>query len=198
MLQCSKLLQTTTHPLPEHSMLNMTSLATAQQANIEAMLALTAKTFEGVEQLTALNLQVAKANLDEVAQASRAALSAKDPQSLMALQAEAFQPTAEKAAAYGRQVYDIVATMKAEIERVAAEQSASVQQSFTAAIEEAAKHAPEGSGNGMAMFKSAMDTANKAFEGMQKATRQATDVAQANFTAATASVAKSTGKAKRS
>jgi phasin family protein len=151
---------------------------------------------EGVEQLTALNLQVIKTSLGDAAEVSLAALSLKDPQSLLAWQATALQPAAERAAAYGRQVYGIVASTKAEIEKVAAEQTAAIQHSFHTAIDAASKKAPEGSGSGIALFKSAVTAANTVFDDMQKATRQAADAAAANYTTVTDSVVKAAGKAK--
>jgi phasin family protein len=183
---------------PEHSMLNTADFAATQQANLDVLLSLTTKAFAGAEQLAALNLQVAKAGFEEVAEFSAAALAVKDPQSLLALQTSLLQPTAEKAAAYGRQVYDIVAATKADVEAVAAEQAAGAQGAFLAAVEAAAKNAPEGSGAGVALFKSAIATANNAFDSLQKATRQATDAAEANYSAATSSVVRAAGKAKRS
>ncbi|CAG1012015.1 hypothetical protein BURC_00087 [Burkholderiaceae bacterium] len=177
-------------------MLNTEQFAAANKANLDILLNLTAKAFDGVEQLTALNLQVVRANLDEAAEASLAAFSVKDPQSLLALQTGALQPAAEKAAAYGRQVYDIVATTKAEFEKVAAESASGVQNSLVAAFDAAAKNAPEGSASGIALFKSAIAATNNAFDGLKKATQQATDVAEANYAAATATVTKAT-KAKR-
>jgi len=198
MLQCSKTAsETTPQFLLEQTMLNTTPFAETYKANLDSLLGLTAKSFEGVEQLAALNLKVAKTGLDEAAEATLAALSAKDPQSLLALQAGALQPTAEKAAAYGRQVYDIVAATKAEVDKLAAEQAAAAQSSFMAAIEAATKNAPEGSASGIALFKSAMSAANNAFDGLQKATRQATDAAEANYAAVTGSVVKAAGKTKR-
>jgi phasin family protein len=178
-------------------MLNTEQFAASQKANLDALLSLTAKTFEGVERLAALNLQVVKTSIDEAAESSLAALSAKEPQSLLALQAGALQPAAEKAAAYGRQVYDIVVSTKADVEKVAAEQVAGVQSSFMAAIEAAAKNAPEGSGNGIALFKSAIAAANNAFDGLQKAVRQATETAESNYSAVTGSVVKAARKTKR-
>ncbi len=178
-------------------MLNTAQFAATNKANLDTLLSFGAKAFEGVEQLTALNLQVIKASFGEAADFSLAALSVKDPQSLLALQAGALQPAAEKAAAYGRQVYDIVAAAKAEVEKVATEQAAGAQNAFIAAIDAAAKNAPEGSGNGVALFKSAMAAANNAFDGLQKATRQATDAAEANYTAVTGSVVKAAGKTRR-
>jgi phasin family protein len=166
-------------------MLNNEQFAAAQKANLEVLFGLSAKTLEGVEQLTALNLQTAKAALGEAAEATVAALSVKDPQSLLALQAGSLQPSAEKAAAYGRQVYDIVTATKAEFEKVATESAAGAQGYFTSAFDAASKSAPAGSENVIALWKSAVATASNAFESVQKAAQQAADVAEANYSAAT-------------
>jgi phasin family protein len=173
-------------------MLN-TQLAATNQANFEALIGLTAKAFDGVEQLTLLNLQVAKESLDEAKETSLAVLSARDAQSLLAVQAGGLQPAAEKAAAYGKQVYRIVADIKADFDKVAAEQTAAAQASFSALIEAAGKYAPAGSGDGIALIKSAMASANTAFESLRNAGLQAVETAEANY----ASVTKGTSKAKR-
>jgi len=178
-------------------MLNTTEFTTAQQSNLDALVWLGSKAFEGVEQLTALNLQTAKASLGDAAAASQAVLSAKDPQSLMSLQAGLVQGAAEKSAAYSKQVYDIAVASKAEFEKAAAEHLGELQASFMAAVENATKNAPEGASGGVALFKSAMATANSTFDSLQKASRQATDAAEANFAAVTQSVTKPAAKAKR-
>ena len=178
-------------------MLNTTQFADANKASLDVLLGLTAKAFEGVEQLTALNLQVVKTSLGEAAEAGLAALSVQDPQSLVALQSCLLQPATEKAAAYGRHVYEIVAATKADVDKVAAQQALGVQSSFMAAIDAATQNAPEGSGSGIALFKSAMATANNAFDGLQKATLKASEAAQANYGAVTDSVVKAADKARR-
>jgi phasin family protein len=178
-------------------MMNTEQFAAANKANFEVMMGLTAKAFEGVEQLAALNLQVVKASLDEVTETGIAAMSAKDPQALLQLQAGLLQPSAEKAAAYGKQVYGIVSGITSGVEKVAGEQAAAAQRSFIALVDSAAKNAPEGSGSSIALFKSAMATANNAFDSMQKASRQAASTAEANYAAVTGSVVKAAGKAKR-
>ena len=180
-------------------MLNTDQFAAARQASLDTFISLAGKTFEGFEQLTALNLQTAKSALDEAAGATLAALSVKDAPSLLAVQASLLQPSAEKAAAYGRQVVDIVAGTKAEFEKMAAEQFADVQTQIIAAVDAATKNAPEGATQGIAFFKSAMASANDAFDSIQKATRQAADVAEANYTAMSGAVAPVTKapKAKR-
>ena len=109
------------------------------------------------------------------------------------MQAGLLQPAAEQAAAYGKQVYRIVADIKADFEKVGAEQTAAAQATFGALIEAAGKNAPAGSGDGIALLKSTMATANSAFESLRNASLQAVETAEANY----ASVTKGASKAKR-
>ena len=50
-------------------------------------------------------------------------------------------------------------------------------------VDNVSKNAPAGSESAVAMFKSSVAAANNAFESVQKAVKQATDVAEANFAA---------------
>jgi hypothetical protein len=50
-------------------------------------------------------------------------------------------------------------------------------------VDNAAKNAPAGSETAVAVFKSAVAAGNNALESVQKAVKQATDVAEANFNA---------------
>ncbi|MBW8831901.1 MAG: phasin family protein [Burkholderiales bacterium] len=177
--------------------LNPEQFTAAQKANLSAVMDLTAKALEGIEQLATLNLKVFKTGIEEAAEAGIAALSAKDPQAFLALQAGAIQPGADRIASYGRQVYGIFLSTRAEVEKVAAEQATSLQQSVLTAFEAASKNVPEGSSAGIAFFKSAFAGTTSAFDSLQKAARQATDAAEANYTAATESVTKATHAAAR-
>ena len=160
-------------------------LLAVQKANVETLFGLTNKAFEGVERLVELNLQVAKTALDEVAETTKAALSVKDAQELLALQASMLQPAAEKAASYSRHLYDIAASTQAEFGKVAEAQFADAQKNLASTVESALKNAPAGSENAVALVKSAMAAANNAYESISKAAKQAADVAEANFTAVT-------------
>ena len=181
-------------------MLTADQIIAAQKANLETLFDLTGKAFEGVEKLVELNLQVAKASLGEAAETAKTALSAKDAQELFALQAGLLQPAAEKAAAYGRHLYDITAATNAEITRIAEAQFASAQSNFVSAVDSAVKNAPAGTESAAALVKSAIAAASNAVESVQKAAKQASDVAEANFQAITSSAVKaaqSTTKATR-
>ena len=182
-------------------MLTAEQIVAAQKANVETFFGLTNKAFEGVEKLVELNLQVAKAAMGEAAETTRAALSVKDAQELFALQAGLLQPAAEKVAAYGRHLYDIAAATNAEVSKVAEETAAEAQKKFIAVVDTAAKNAPAGTENAVALVRSAVAAANNAYESVSKAAKQAADVAEANFQAVTSQAVKATqgttSKAKR-
>ncbi len=173
-------------------MLTPEQVLTAHKTNVETLFGLTNKAFEGVEKLVELNLQVARAAIGEVAENTKAAMSVKDAQELLALQAGLLQPAAEKAAAYSRHLYDIAAATSADIGKVAEAQAADAQAKFLTVVDSAVKNAPAGSENVVALVKSAVAAANNAFEGVQKAVKQATDAAEANFQAVSAQATKAT------
>ena len=173
-------------------------LLAAQKANVETLFGLTNKAFEGVEKLVELNLQVAKTSLGEVAETTKAALSVKDAQELLALQASLLQPTAEKAAAYSRHLYDILAGTNAEVTKVAEATVADSQKKMMALVDTAVKNAPAGTDNAVALVKSAVAAANNAYESVNKAAKQAAEVAEANFTAMTSTAVKATQAATKS
>jgi phasin family protein len=180
-------------------MLTAEQLIAAHKTNIDTLFGLTGKAFEGVEKLVELNLQVAKTALGEAAANTQAALSAKDAQEFLTLQAGLLQPAAEKAAAYGRYLYDIAASTNADIGKVAEAQAAEAQQKFMSVVDTAVKNAPAGTENVVALFKSAVATTSNAYESLQKAAGQAAKVAEANIEALSANAVKAASgpKAKR-
>jgi phasin family protein len=181
-------------------MLTVEQILAAQKANAETLFGLTAKAFEGVEKLIELNVTASKLALQEAAETTQSLLGAKDAQELLALQAGLFQPLAEKTAAYSRHLYDIASGTGAEFGKQFEGQVADVQNKFLAVVDNAARNAPAGSETAVAVFKTAVAAGNNALESVQKAVKQAADVAEANFNAvATTAVnaSKATGKAKR-
>ena len=156
----------------------------AHKANIEMLFGLTSKAFEGVEKLVELNLTASRAALSDAANNAQAAFTAKDAQELLTLQASMFQPLAEKAAAYSRNLYEIATGASAELSKVMEAQSADAQKTLTNLIESATQNAPAGSENAVAAMKNAVSVASNAFESVQKAVKQASEAAEANFSAA--------------
>lgn len=164
-------------------MLTADQVIASQKATVETLFGLTHKAFEGVEKLVELNVQASKAALAETANHTQALLSAKDAQELLALQASLMQPLAEKAAAYSRHLYDIASGTGAEFTKAVEGQTVELQAKFMNLVDSAAKNAPAGSETAVAVMKSAVSAANNAFESVQKAVKQATDMAEANLAA---------------
>jgi len=167
-------------------MLTVEQVMASQKASVETLLGLTSKAFEGVEKIVELNLSASKAALAETGDTAKALLSAKDAQELLALQSSLFQPLAEKTAAYSRHLYDIATGSAAEFGKALEGQAAEAQQKFMGLVDNAAKNAPAGSETAVAVMKSAVAAASNALESVQKAVKQATEVAEANFNAVSA------------
>ena len=163
--------------------LNADQLIASQKASLETLFGLTTKAFEGVEKLVELNVTASKAALTEAAGTAKAVMGVKDAQELLSLQASLFQPLAEKTAAYSRHLYDIAQGTSAEFTKAFEAKAAETQATIVGMVDSASKNAPAGSETAVAMMKSAVAAANNAFESVQKAVKQASDVAEANFTA---------------
>lgn len=167
-------------------MLTVEQVMASHKANIETLLGLTSKAFEGVEKIVELNMTASKAALAETGDHTSAILSVKDAQELLALQSGLFQPLAEKTAAYSRHLYDIASGSGAELGKSIEAQASEAQKKFMALVDSTAKNAPAGSEGAIAMMKSAVASANSALESVQKAVKQATELAETNFNAVAA------------
>ena len=168
-------------------MLTAEQIMASHKANIETLFGLTQKAFEGVEKLVELNVQATKAALAETANNAQAVMGVKDAQELLALQASMMQPLAEKTAAYSRHLYDITSAAGAEIGKTVEGQAAEAQKKIESLVDSASKNAPAGSEAAVAAMKTAVAAASTAFESVQKAVKQASDMAETNFNTVAAS-----------
>ena len=162
-------------------MMTVEQVIASQKANVETLLGLTSKAFEGVEKIVELNLSASKAALAESGDHAKAILSVNDAQELLALQSSILQPLAEKTAAYSRHLYEIATGTSSEFTKALESQAAEAQQKFMGMVDSAAKNAPAGSEAAVAVMKNAVSAANTALESVQKAVKQATEVAESNF-----------------
>jgi phasin family protein len=176
----------------------------AAKTNIEAQIAmftaLTNKAFEGVERIIDLNMNVAKASLEESAANVQQLFSAKDPQEFFSLSTAQAQPNAEKALAYGRHLASIASSTQAEFTKAAEAQIAEANRKVIALVEEAGKNAPAGSENAIAFVKSALGNANAGYEQFSKTTKQAVEAMEVNINSAATQftqAAKANGRAAR-
>jgi phasin family protein len=177
------------------TLLTPEQFAAAQKANLETLFGLTSKAFEGVEKLVELNIQVVKSTIAEGQENAQRALSVKDAQELLALQASLTQPVAEKVLSYGRHLYEIASATQAEFARVAEAQYEEQNKKVQALVENVAKNAPTGSETAVAVIKSAITAANTTYETVHKATKQAVEIAESNFNAAATAASKAASQA---
>lgn len=156
----------------------------AQKAALEKIVAVQGSMFNGFEKLVDLNLKVMKATMDEATHVSQKAIGVKDAQDALSLSSSVVQPSAEKAMAYGKHVYDIVAQVQSEIAKLSEGQLAEAQKRVAEAVEQFSRNAPVGSESAVAMLKSSLAQVNQAYDSMTKAAKQAADVAEKNLSAA--------------
>lgn len=157
----------------------------ASKASLEAQLSmmteLSSKAFESIEKMIDLNLNVAKASLEESNAAAKQFLSAKDAQEFFSLAAAKAQPNAEKALAYGRHLASIASGMQSEFSKAAETQIAESSRKVLELVEEISKNAPAGSENAIALLKTAIGNANAGYEQLSKSTKQAVETLEANL-----------------
>jgi phasin family protein len=171
-------------------MITTEEIVKSQKSSIDVATGFAAKSFEGIEQLIELNISAFKAALAEAAETTKAALSIKDAQELIALQQGLLQPAQEKATEYSRSMYEIATTTGAELKRIAEAQTADAQAKLMSSIDAAVKSAPYGTESGVAFIKSAIAAATNAMETAQKTAMQAAEAAEESFQSVTKSVAR--------
>ncbi len=164
--------------------------AASSKAGVEAGLALAEAQFAVIERLAALNMRAAKAAIEDSAAHVKAVLEAKDPQEIVKLNSAFTQPALEKLAAYGRSVYDVAFESQAQASKVVESQAAEFNKAVASTLDSFAKNAPAGSDVAVNAAKSAWAAFNSAYDTVQKATKQATEVVEANFANATSAKAK--------
>lgn len=176
-----------------NNFVNPEQFSAANKTTIEALLSIANTAFASAERLAALNLNTARALMEDSVNNAKSLMSAKDVQELVALQSALAQPSLEKAVAYARNLYEISAQSQEEFSKLFEGQFAEVNKNVAAALDKAAKSAPAGSDVAVAAVKSAIAAANSAYDSMNKAAKQVAEIAEANVAAATNATVKAVG-----
>jgi len=164
-------------------------------AGIETLAGLTGKAFDGFEKLLELNLQTMKTALVETQEGTRKALTAKDPREFVESQIELFQPAADRALAYRRQLLEIVAAMRTEYEKVAEVQYTEGKRRLQDFLESVVNKTQAGPAAPLAAWQEAVNATTTFYESMQTTAKQAVRVADSTFN--TAAEAASQGARRR-
>ncbi len=163
-------------------------IVAANKANIETLVGLTHTAVAGVEKLIELNLAATKSAMSDTQSQTHAALSIKDSHDLIALQASIFQPFAEKLMSYNRHLYDIASGTGQDFSHIFEGKLSEAQHTFHDFVDSMTKSAPAGSEATVTAIKSAITTGNQALEQVQKAVKQASEMAESNFKSMTHAV----------
>jgi phasin family protein len=146
-------------------------------------------TFEGIERLALLNLAAARSVSKPHVQPHHPA-GCQGCQSFVAIQKELATPSIEKGMEYSRNVIAIASETKDKIAKEVETQVAETNAKVSGLVEKALESAPAGSEVAVAAVKTAIKTANEAYEGLNKAAKQAAEVAEASVAAATSATLK--------
>jgi phasin family protein len=161
-------------------------ITTANKAGVEALVGIAHANFAAFEKLSALNFNATKTAFEDAMNHAKALMAVKDAQEFMNLNVAAAQPSLEKAIAYSRSIYEVTTGTQAEMTRYLETQSGEYNRNVVGLLDKFSKNAPAGSDVAVAAVKSALAAANSAYDSMTKAAKQATEIAEANFAAATA------------
>jgi len=162
-------------------MLTVEQIVSTHKDQAAAFYELANQAVTGVERLAELNLKTIKATVADGAAQTEALFGIKDVQALVALQNRDLKAAAEKASAYGRELYEIASGFGSEFAKVAESRTAEAHKQLTALIDNAVKNAPKGTEQAAAAIQSAVATAGTAFESVQKAVKQASEQAVASI-----------------
>jgi len=165
-------------------------VAEFQKSQFDTLFALSHTMFEATEKLVDLNLAAAKALLEESAETTQVMLGVKDVKELLAVGSDLAKPTLDKVVSFNRNVYSIASGAGADVSKIFETQIAQGNEQIAGMIEFASKNTPTGAEPVVSMFKSALAAANTAYDTLNKTTKQAVDMAESNFSAATASTVK--------
>ena len=158
------------------------------KAGVETLFTLARSNFAAYEKLAALNFNATKGAFEDSLNHTRALLNARDVQEYVNLNTAAAQPAIEKLIAYSRSVYELSAGQQAEFTRLVEGQAADVNKTFVGLLDKFGKNGPAGSDVAIAAMKSVLGAATTAYDSFTKASKQATEIAEANIAAATAAV----------
>ena len=144
--------------------------------------------FDGAKKLLELNVQAARAGMEESNAQLKALLAAKDVKALNDMLTDLFtqysKPDTSKAVAYVKQVYDISTATGSEVTALIERQVSASQKQLLDSVDALSKNAPAGSEGAVNALKQSVVTANAAYDQVTAATKQLLGLIEANLSGA--------------
>jgi len=168
-------------------------LAAWNQAAYDTAMNYARASLASAEQLLRLNLETARATLDQASRATRDLMSVTDPQQFVQARTKLAQDNMQQAATYAQSVYAIVSQAQREMSKLFEEQMGRVSKDMAAGAETLGKSAP-GSEFQSAALKSTLAASSAMMDSLNQATRQFAELSEATMKAAAAQMVKGFGK----
>jgi phasin family protein len=168
-------------------------IAAWNQAAYDAAMSYARASLASAEQLLTLNLDTARATLDQAAKATRELMASGDPQQLMAVRTRLAQTNMQQAATYAQSVYEIVSQTQSHLGKLFEDQLAKLTRDMAAGAETLGRGAP-GAEASSAALKSTFAATSAMIESLNQATRQFAELSEATMKAATAQMVKTAEK----
>jgi phasin family protein len=151
------------------------AIKTSLESQVLFFSAVTASALTSMEKLVELNMSAARVSMEESTVIVKQLLASKDSQEVQALLTALPQPTSAKAVAYGRHLTDIASAAQGEFTRAAEQHFAETGRKLSALVDQVSKNLPTGSGDFLAMAKSAVPNASAGYEQLNKKSQQAVE-----------------------
>jgi phasin family protein len=168
-------------------------IAAWNQAAYDAAMSYARASLASAEQLLTLNLETARATLDQAAKATRELMASGDPQQLLAVRTRLAQTNMQQAATYAQSVYEIVSQTQSHLGKLFEDQLGKLTREMAASAETLGKGAP-GTEVSSAALKSTFAATSAMIESLNQATRQFAELSEATMKAATAQMVKTAEK----
>ena len=168
-------------------------MADWNQAAVDAAMNYARAGLTTAEQLLRLNLDAARATLEQNSKATRELLSAHDPQELMALRSRLAETNMQQAAAYANSVYELVSETQSALSKMFEDGVARFSKDVTESADKLGKNAPGGDIQAAAL-KSTLAATSAMMESLNQASRQFAALSESAIKAAAAQMVRGATK----
>lgn len=157
-----------------------------QAEALEASRQAATKTLEGWQKLAQLNLQTARASLEQSSEQINALLAARDTKALTELVTSLARPPQDQFSAYAKAVYSIYRDANQDFTSMLDKQVAASNRQLADSVETLARNAPAGTEGVVTLIRQSMAAAQSAYDQVNQAGRKLTEMAEANLAQAPA------------
>jgi len=159
-------------------------IAAVTKAQVEGATKFATFGLETTEKFVEFQLKFAKAAFGDAVSTAKSMSEIKDPAAIPDIKASV-EPAVQKMTAYAKGLYELSTASQLAFSKLVEEQMNTVNQQMVSMLDNAAKNGPAGTEIAVSAIKQAMAAANSAYDNLSKATKQATEIAEANLATVT-------------